>query len=119
MKNLYIFFLLLFSGNLLCAQTWTGSAGTNWNTPANWNTGIVPTGTSNVVIPGELPNAPVFSGHVTINSIYMQNGSRLSLTSRPSLREPKLAHDGLRHAVLVVHEPLLDLLGLADEFALE
>ena len=79
MKNLYIFFLLLFSGNLLCAQTWTGNAGTNWNTPANWNTGIVPTGTSNVVIPGELPNTPVFSGHVTINSINMQSGSRLDV----------------------------------------
>ena len=79
MKNSYLFFLLLFSGNILCAQTWTGSLNTDWNTPANWSTGNVPLSTGNVTVPGELANEPVLSGPVTINSVTMQSGSRLDV----------------------------------------
>ncbi len=79
MRTSYLFFLLFFQGNLLFAQTWTGTNGEDWNTPTNWNTGTVPAGTGNVLIPGDVINYPIFSTAVIINSIHMQPGSSLDV----------------------------------------
>jgi hypothetical protein len=79
MKTLNFFFLLICTGNLLFAQTWTGNINSNWNTPTNWSTGTVPLATGNVIIPGALANYPAFSSAVIINSINMQSGSRLDV----------------------------------------
>ena len=79
MKTSCFFFLLIFPGNLLFAQTWTGNTNTNWNTASNWSTGTVPLPAANVVIPGALTNYPVFYTPVIINSIQMEPGSRLDV----------------------------------------
>ncbi len=33
------------------AATWTGTVSTNWNSVLNWDTGVIPTSTTNVIIP--------------------------------------------------------------------
>ncbi|MES2774112.1 MAG: hypothetical protein V4722_08000 [Bacteroidota bacterium] len=76
-------FLLLLHGSILLftaarAQTWNGSVSNNWNTPGNW-TGGLPTGASNVTIPGALAVYPVLNSNVTINGITMNSGSRLDV----------------------------------------
>ncbi|MEO5890697.1 MAG: T9SS type A sorting domain-containing protein [Ferruginibacter sp.] len=76
-KNLLIFLCSLLFAPAAFAQTWDGSAGTSWNTPANWSTNTVPLTTGSVIIPGSLTNYPVLSASVTINSIDMRAGSRL------------------------------------------
>lgn len=79
MKKVWLSTVLLFTGALVCAQTWNGSTSTDWNTGANWSSGSVPVAASNVVIPGALSNYPVLGNNTTINSISMQSGSQLDV----------------------------------------
>lgn len=76
-----LFFILMSNMVVLLspAQTWTGATNTNWNVPTNWNTGVVPISTSDVIVPGALVNYPVFSGHVAIGSINLQSGSQIDV----------------------------------------
>ena len=79
-KVFYLLFCIMVVSNLH-GQTWTGTTSTSWNIPTNWNPTGVPTGASNVIIPGSVVsnNWPVFAGNVTINSINMQTGSQLNV----------------------------------------
>ena len=52
--------LMMVGGSVLHAQTWTGTASTDWATEGNWNTGSEPTTSSNVIIE-EKPFNPVVS----------------------------------------------------------
>ena len=80
-----IFYLMLiacvFTGYSAIAQTWTGTTNTDWNTATNWSPAIVPLSTGAVIIPGSVisNNWPVFASAVTLNSINMQDGSRLDV----------------------------------------
>jgi hypothetical protein len=77
-KNLPALFFIFFAASLQ-AQTWDGSASTDWNTAANWSTNAVPLSTGSVVIPGTgITNWPVMAGNVTIGSITMNAGSQLN-----------------------------------------
>ena len=81
MKKKIIFILIhtcLFA-QLLEAQTWDGSASTDWNTPANWSTNAVPIATGAVTIPaaGAIINWPVLAGNVTVASIDINLGSNI------------------------------------------
>lgn len=49
--------------------TWYGSDSTAWSLTANWDRGIIPTATSDVVINGGYTYAPVISANVAINSL--------------------------------------------------
>jgi hypothetical protein len=71
------FFLCLLFANVLHAQTWDGSASTDWNTPANWSTNAVPIATGNVIIPNTA-NKPVLANTVTVNNFSMNLGSALN-----------------------------------------
>ena len=42
------------------AQTWTGATSTNWHVGSNWNTGNVPTASTDVTI-NNVPNKPIIS----------------------------------------------------------
>ncbi|WP_298779331.1 T9SS type A sorting domain-containing protein [uncultured Polaribacter sp.] len=55
-------------------STWTGNTDNNWSTVGNWST-IVPTATTDVIIPSGLTNYPTATGAVTTNSITMASGT--------------------------------------------
>ncbi|MEP7163257.1 MAG: hypothetical protein ABI741_01110 [Ferruginibacter sp.] len=78
--NKKIFLVVVYSLILIpaaFAQTWDGSAGTDWNTPANWSTNAVPIATGVVTIPNTA-NKPVLANNVTIASIDMTAGSAIN-----------------------------------------
>ena len=41
----------------MAVTTWDGSSSTDWNTPANWDTGAVPTSADDVIIPDDSTTA--------------------------------------------------------------
>ncbi|MEP7142216.1 MAG: hypothetical protein ABI707_05065 [Ferruginibacter sp.] len=83
MRKKYLLILLcnLIFAQVARAQTWDGSAGTDWNTPANWSTNAVPTSASSVTI-SNTPNKPVLNSNVTIASLDMNTGSALNFNGR-------------------------------------
>ena len=48
--------------------TWTGSLGTDWNTPGNWDCGVLPDPTDNVLIPN-VANKPIL-GSGAVGGVY-------------------------------------------------
>lgn len=59
----------------LDVATWLGTTSSEWNTPANWSTNLVPTALTHVIVPGGTPNPCIVS---TVNavaaSIQVRNG---------------------------------------------
>ncbi|MEA3444510.1 MAG: LamG-like jellyroll fold domain-containing protein, partial [Bacteroidota bacterium] len=66
--------------------TWDGSAGTDWNTAANWNYDVVPTLYCNITIP-DVANAPTIASGSSgdCNNITINSGATLTLESGGSL----------------------------------
>jgi len=69
--------------------TWIGATSTDWNTPANWCSGVLPVSTIDIVIPSGAPNMPIIGTvgaicrNITINagaSLSINANSTLSLT---------------------------------------
>lgn len=75
-------------------NTWTGAAGSagvgDWHNPANWSCGLVPTTTTDVLIPGTAtaPNQPVIYGGFTgvCNTINLTDSSNLTIQSNGELQ---------------------------------
>jgi hypothetical protein len=62
-------------------NTWLGGGSSDWSNSANWCSGIVPAGASNVIIPtGSIPY-PVLSTSVSIDSINIQSGATVTIGS--------------------------------------
>ncbi|WP_181369480.1 GEVED domain-containing protein [Flavobacterium album] len=61
-------------------KSWIGGTSTDWNNPANWCGGQVPTALDNVVI-GDVTNQPVVSGNVTVlgNTLTVADGATLEV----------------------------------------
>ena len=60
------------------ANVWDGSIDNDWATVANWSSNSVPTGSSNVRIPGTgITNYPTASAAVTIDNGYIESGATL------------------------------------------
>ena len=60
---------------------WVGGTSSNWNTAANWASGILPTGTLNTIIPANYLFAPVLSsGTGSIKNITINSGATLTVT---------------------------------------
>lgn len=60
--------------------TWDGWSGDgNWNTPLNWSTNSVPTGTSNVVIPNVASQPIISSANAQCNNITISSGATLTV----------------------------------------
>lgn len=68
------------------AFIWTSGASTDWNTPANWSDGVVPTSTSNVVIPAGASTVPVIPVGIRIASLDVASPLPISLTAFGALR---------------------------------
>jgi len=65
------------------AGIWTGMADNNWNNPANWCNGTVPTAIDDVVIAAGTPYQPTVSTAATVHSI--TNGGTLTVASAGTL----------------------------------
>ncbi|MBS1742278.1 MAG: hypothetical protein JST81_04525, partial [Bacteroidetes bacterium] len=59
------------------AQTWNGSASTDWNDPQNWTPASVPTATGNVII-NAASNSPALPANITTGAFSMNTGSALN-----------------------------------------
>jgi len=73
-------------GNTLNNVTWNGSLSSDWATAANWDSGSVPTGTKNVIIP-DVATAPIIgstTGAVT-NDLTITEPEGINITAGGSL----------------------------------
>ena len=60
---------------------WVGETSTNWNTPANWASGVMPITTLNTVIPANPIYSPILnSGTGTVKNIIIKNGASLTVS---------------------------------------
>lgn len=83
-KVLFIFVLFICFQQIKAQTTWTGATSTDWNTTTNWDTGIVPIASTNVII-ANVGNTPVITTAVTINQITVNTSATLTLNSGASL----------------------------------
>lgn len=65
------------------AAYWSGNGGTSdWNEPANWEEGMMPDRTTDVVIPGHAFPQPAITGDVEVAHITLEPGARLTIDGR-------------------------------------
>lgn len=64
--------------------TWNGSSDNNWETAANWTPAIIPTSTSDVLIPNGLTRYPTISNVVSVESVTLESGATLVTRFSPS-----------------------------------
>jgi len=61
-------------------NTWTSAANDgDWNNPANWCSGIVPTGSGNAKIPAANTPYPSLTADAAVNNIVIESGATLSI----------------------------------------
>jgi PKD repeat protein len=72
---------------------WAGTNSPNWNDPANWDGGILPTGEMNVIIPSTAPAWPVFTGNFVVGSqcsnLTFNTNSQLTVTGNFTVNTSK------------------------------
>lgn len=77
--------LLLLSITLLglahtpWAQTWNGSANTDWGNANNWDGAAVPTSTSAAVVPMGKPRYPILSTDVSVGALHIEGGANVDM----------------------------------------
>ncbi|MFN0016376.1 MAG: T9SS type A sorting domain-containing protein [Saprospiraceae bacterium] len=81
---IYLTLLSLLTAQVLSAQTWTGTTGTDWHTASNWNPATVPTAADDVTIPN-VPNDPVISAAAFAKSVVIQTNGVLTVSATDSL----------------------------------
>jgi hypothetical protein len=72
---------------------WLGTQSTDWNTPANWSTGVVPTDIDEASIPAGTPFAPTVGGTFTVGGLILGPQARLTVAAGGRLtvrKEPEL-----------------------------
>lgn len=60
-------------------NTWTGTVNNLWSLPDNWCAGVVPTATSDAIIPSGVTKYPILSQDVSVRNLTIQNGASVSL----------------------------------------
>jgi hypothetical protein len=67
-------------------NTWLGSEGTGWTTPANWSTGTAPSSSDNLgIYPFSLASQPTIASSCTHNQIFIDIGSTFTIDSSVTL----------------------------------
>ncbi len=85
---------------IISDQIWTGTSGTDWNTPGNWSCGYLPNLTTNVQIP-DVPNKPVIGGGATakVKNLVIDPGSSLTVTGNTVQISGTITNNGTFTAV--------------------
>jgi len=73
--------------------TWTGAISTEWNNPANWSGGSVPSDITAVIIPLTI-NQPITSNAVTIGSLTIYSGAILTTRDNAFTVKSNIALNG-------------------------
>ncbi|MFH7015977.1 T9SS sorting signal type C domain-containing protein [Flavobacterium sp. FlaQc-47] len=65
------------------AGYWTGATSTDWNTASNWCGNVVPTNSTNVIIPTGTPNMPTIAAGITavVNNLTINASASLTLVN--------------------------------------
>lgn len=73
--------------------TWTGAASTDWYSAGNWEGDVLPTSTTDVVIPSNASNWPVHSGDFTVGtqcgSLSFQPGTEMTVNGGITISKSK------------------------------
>ncbi|MEI6575201.1 MAG: Ig-like domain-containing protein, partial [Bacteroidota bacterium] len=64
---------------------WIGSTSIDWNTASNWCGSIIPTSSTNVLIPSGTPFAPSIGAAAVCNNITINSGATLTITGSNTL----------------------------------
>ncbi len=73
--------------------TWTGNVSTDWDTPGNWNLGLVPGASDAVVIPN-VATQPILATNVTIATLTINSSATLTLNGKNLTVTGALSNDG-------------------------
>ena len=73
--------------------TWTGATSTDWDTPANWDLGFVPTASENVVI-ANTANQPILATNVTVTSLTVNSSANVTLNGKDFTATGTLTNNG-------------------------
>lgn len=69
------------SPNVIITYNWTGIISTAWETAGNWSSNVVPSDTSNVIIPSGRSRYPVVSMNTSVKSLNCQPGAAVTVAS--------------------------------------
>ncbi len=61
------------------AVGWIGVMSSDWDNPANWGNGVLPTTSSDVIIPRDTPFQPIVNTNTVIRSITLMEGASLGI----------------------------------------
>jgi hypothetical protein len=72
---------------------WKGSTSSDWNTPSNWSNHCVPAASTDIFIPANSINWPVYSGNLTLGetcgNITLEGSSQLTVTGSLTINPGK------------------------------
>ena len=70
-----------FANIILEVATWKGTISTDWNNAANWNTGIVPSSRTHVIIPSGTPNICTVSAttNASMATLQVRTGAKMNV----------------------------------------
>ncbi len=85
-SNTYLTSGLIYRFTPVSPVQWVGTTSTDWGTTSNWNTGIVPVSTDNVLIPTGKSNYPVIDGSGAIcQKLVIESGGEITVTTTGDL----------------------------------
>ncbi|MDZ4182900.1 MAG: hypothetical protein U1B83_08495 [Candidatus Cloacimonadaceae bacterium] len=71
-----------YSITIQAGASWSGAVSTSWTNTANWSGGLVPTNTTDVVIPAGRPFYPVISGSTAnVRNLSIENGASVTIAA--------------------------------------
>jgi hypothetical protein len=66
---------------ITAGSIWTGNVSSDWFTPGNWSTGIVPGAASNVFVPANVTNLLALTAPTFMNEFFLASGAAINIGS--------------------------------------